>query len=350
MPDTIEIAIVGPKTGPLAEYGDMQRIGALQAVKDINAGGGVDGRMLEAKEYDDGAEPTQAVAVAGKVVDDGVKFVVGHVTSAATQRAANVYEEAGVVMITPAATSSGITAVGHELVFRTVGADVVQSQVAAEYIVDHVEPEAVAVLHDKSLYGMGLAAVVEPTLEEKGVAVPVSEGVDAAATDFSAIIEKLKENSVDFVYWGGYHPALGLILRQARAQGLGARFMAADACATESISRIAQGASEGLLVTVPKAFDADPANKAVVDAIKEAGGDPGGTFVLPAYSAVRLIAEGVRKAGSEDTHRVAEALYAGTFSTPTGDLGFDESGDLKDGTFVVHEWHFGAPKTEASPQ
>ncbi|WP_029613204.1 branched-chain amino acid ABC transporter substrate-binding protein [Pseudomonas sp. SC11] len=348
--DTIKIGIAGPKTGAVTQYGDMQFIGANQAIKDINAKGGVDGKMLEAKEYDDACDPKQAVAVANKVVNDGVKFVIGHLCSSSTQPASDIYEDEGVIMITPAATSPEITARGYKLIFRTIGLDSAQGPAAGNYIADHVKPKVVAVLHDKQQYGEGIATAVKQTLEKKGVKVAVFEGLNAGDKDFSSIIQKLKQNNVDFVYYGGYHPELGLILRQAQEKGLKAKFMGPEGVGNDSISQIAQGASEGLLVTLPKSFDADPENKAIVDAIKADGKDPSGPFVFPAYSAVELIAEGIKAAKSEDTTKVADALHAGSFKTPTGTLSFDAKGDLKDFKFVVYEWHFGKPKTEVSPQ
>lgn len=346
--DTIKIGIAGPKTGPVTQYGDMQFVGAKQAIKDINAKGGVDGKMLEAKEYDDACDPKQAVAVANKVVNDGVKYVIGHLCSSSTQPASDIYEDEGVIMITPAATSPDITSRGYKMVFRTIGLDSAQGPAAGNYIADHVKPKVVAVLHDKQQYGEGIATAVKTTLEKKGTKVAVFEGLNAGDKDFSSIIQKLKQNNVDFVYYGGYHPELGLILRQAQEKGLKAKFMGPEGVGNDSISQIAQGASEGLLVTLPKSFDADPANKAIVDAIKADGKDPSGPFVFPAYSAVQLIAEGIKAAKSEDTDKVAAAIHAGTFKTPTGDLSYDEKGDLKDFKFVVYEWHFGKPKTEAS--
>ena len=348
--DTIKIGIAGPKTGPVTQYGDMQFIGAKQAIKDINAKGGVDGKMLEAKEYDDACDPKQAVAVANKVVNDGVKYVIGHLCSSSTQPASDIYEDEGVIMITPAATSPEITARGYKLIFRTIGLDSAQGPAAGNYIADHVKPKVVAVLHDKQQYGEGIATAVKQTLEGKNVKVAVFEGLNAGDKDFSSIIQKLKQANVDFVYYGGYHPELGLILRQAQEKGLKAKFMGPEGVGNDSISQIAQGASEGLLVTLPKSFDADPANKAIADAIKADGKDPSGPFVFPAYSAVELIAEGIKAAKSEDTAKVAEAIHAGTFKTPTGDLSYDAKGDLKDFKFVVYEWHFGKPKTEVSPQ
>ena len=348
--DTIKIGIAGPKTGPVTQYGDMQFMGAKQAIKDINAKGGVDGKMLEAKEYDDACDPKQAVAVANKVVNDGVKFVVGHLCSSSTQPASDIYEDEGVIMITPAATSPDITSRGYKLVFRTIGLDSAQGPAAGNYIADHVKPKVVAVLHDKQQYGEGIATAVKQTLEKKGTKVAVFEGLNAGDKDFSSIIQKLKQANVDFVYYGGYHPELGLILRQSQEKGLKAKFMGPEGVGNDSISQIAQGASEGLLVTLPKSFDSEPENKAIVDAIKADGKDPSGPFVFPAYSAVELIAGGIKAAKSEDTAKVAEAIHAGTFKTPTGDLSFDAKGDLKDFKFVVYEWHFGKPKTEVSPQ
>ena len=348
--DTIKIGIAGPKTGPVAQYGDMQFSGAKMAIEQINAKGGVDGKNLEAVEYDDACDPKQAVAVANKVVNDGVKFVVGHLCSSSTQPASDIYEDEGVIMITPAATSPDITARGYKMVFRTIGLDSAQGPAAGNYIADHVKPKIVGVLHDKQQYGEGIATAVKSTLEKKGTKVAVFEGVNAGDKDFSAIIAKLKQANVDFVYYGGYHPELGLILRQAQEKGLNAKFMGPEGVGNESISQIAQGASEGLLVTLPKAFDADPENKALVDAFAAKKQDPTGPFVFPAYAAVEVIAGGIEQAKSEDPAKVAEAIHKGTFKTPTGNLKFDAKGDVEDFKFVVYEWHFGKPKTEVSPQ
>ena len=348
--DTIKIGIAGPKTGPVTQYGDMQFMGAKQAIADINAKGGVDGKLLEAKEYDDACDPKQAVAVANKVVNDGVKFVVGHLCSSSTQPASDIYEDEGVIMITPAATSPDITSRGYKLVFRTIGLDSAQGPAAGNYIADHVKPKVVAVIHDKQQYGEGIATAVKQTLEKKGVKVALFEGINAGDKDFGSLIQKLKQANVDFVYYGGYHPELGLILRQAKEKGVNAKFMGPEGVGNDSISQIAQNASEGLLVTLPKSFDTDPANKAIVEEFVKNKQDPTGPFVFPAYSAVEVIAGGIAAAKSEDTAKVAAAIHAGTFKTPTGDLSFDTKGDLKDFKFVVYEWHFGKPKTEVSPQ
>ncbi len=348
--DTIKIGIAGPKTGPVTQYGDMQFTGAKMAIEQINAKGGVDGKMLEAKEYHDPCDPKPPVAVPKQRVNGRVKFGVGSLLPPSPQPASDIYEDEGVIMITPAATSPDITTRGYKMVFRTIGLDSAQGPAAGNYIADHVKPKIVAVLHDKQQYGEGIATAVKKTLEGKGVKVAVFEGLNAGDKDFSSIIQKLKQANVDFVYYGGYHPELGLILRQSKEKGLNAKFMGPEGVGNESISQIAQDASEGLLVTLPKSFDQDPANKALVDAFAAKKQDPSGPFVFPAYSAVEVIAEGIKAAKSEDTAKVASAIRAGTFKTPTGDLSFDEKGDLKNFKFVVYQWHFGKPKTEVSPQ
>ena len=346
--DTIKIGIAGPKTGSVAQYGDMQFSGAKMAIEQINARGGVNGKSLEAVEYDDACDPKQAVAVANKIVNDGVKYVVGHVCSSSTQPASDIYEDEGVLMITSSATSPSITNRGYKMVFRTIGLDSAQGPAAGSYIVERVKPNIVAVLHDKQQYGEGIATAVKKTLESKGVKVAVFEGINAGDKDFSSIIAKLKQANVDFVYYGGYHPELGLILRQASEKGLKAKFMGPEGAGNDSISQIAKEASEGLLVTLPKSFDQDPANRQLVEAFQAKNIDASGAFIFPSYSAVEVIAGGIIAAESEEPASVAEAIHAGTFMTPIGDLSFDSRGDLENFKFVVYEWHYGKPRTIAN--
>ena len=203
MSDIIKIGIAGPKTGPVSQYGDMQFMGARMAIEQINAKGGIGGRMLVAVEYDDACDPRQAVAVANKITHDGVKFVVGHMGSSCTQPAGDIYEDEGVLMITPGSTSPEITARGYKMTFRTIGVDSSQSSVAGDYIAAYVKPKIVAVLHDNQQYGEGIATAVKNTLEAKGIKVAMFEGINADDKDFSSVIVKLEQANVDFVYYGG---------------------------------------------------------------------------------------------------------------------------------------------------
>ncbi|NLY59410.1 MAG: branched-chain amino acid ABC transporter substrate-binding protein [Gammaproteobacteria bacterium] len=343
--DNIRIALAGPVTGPVAQYGDMQFTGANMAIDMINKAGGVNGQMLEGVIFDDACDPKQAVAVANRIVNEGISFVVGHLCSSSTQPATDIYEDEGILMVTPAATSPDITSRGYELIFRTIGLDSMQGPTAGKYIVEQVKPSKVAVIHDKQQYGEGIATAVRGALLDAGIEVPIFDGVTAGDKNFSSLIARLRQSGVDFAYFGGYHPELGLILRQAREQGLDITFMGPEGVGNSDISAIAGEASEGMLVTLPKAFDEDPANAPLVEAFKERKQDPRGPFVFPSYAAVQVIADGIRLADSTDTAEVAKALRSNTFDTPTGQLAFDEKGDLKDFNFVVYKWHADGSKT-----
>ncbi|MCK7546432.1 branched-chain amino acid ABC transporter substrate-binding protein [Marinobacter koreensis] len=340
----IQIGIAGPMTGPVAQYGDMQFSGARMAIKRINENGGVMGEKLVGVEYDDVCDPKQAVTVANSLVNDGVRFVVGHLCSSSTQPASDIYEDEGVLMITPASTNPDITDRGYELVFRTIGLDSMQGPVAGNYIASQ-NPERVAIIHDKQQYGEGIATAVRDTLKDKGVDIAMFEGITAGAKDFSSLISKLKQADVDYVYYGGYHPELGLILRQAKQAGLDAQFMGPEGVGNKDINTIAGDAAEGLLVTLPPSFDKKSENQDLVKAFEDAGEDPTGPFVLTSYTAVQLIADGIEKADSTDPFDVAEALRSGSFDTPIGTVQYDKKGDLKSFDFVVYRWHSDGTKT-----
>ena len=343
--DTIKIGIAGPKTGPVTQYGDMQFIGAKQAIKDINAAGGVDGKMLEAKEYDDACDPKQAVAVANKVVNDGVKFVIGHLCSSSTQPASDIYEDEGILMITPAATAPELTARGYKLILRTTGLDSDQGPTAAKYIVEKVKPQRIAIVHDKQQYGEGLARAVQDNLKKANANVVFFDGITAGEKDFSTLVARLKKENIDFVYYGGYHPEMGQILRQARAAGLKTQFMGPEGVANVSLSNIAGESAEGLLVTKPKNYDQVPANKPVVDAIKAKKQDPSGAFVWTTYAALQSLQAGLNQ--SADPAEIATWLKANSVETVMGPLSWDEKGDLKGFEFGVFDWHANGTATDA---
>ena len=207
-------------SGPVAQYGDMEFTGARQAVADINAKGGINGDTLVAVEYDDACDPKQAVAVANKVINDGIRYVIGHLCSSSTQPASDIYEDEGIIMITPAATNADLTTRGYQMIMRTTGLDSDQGPTAAKYIVDEIKPKRIAVVHDKQQYGEGLARSVRENLNKAGVKEVMFEGITAGDKDFSALVAKLKKENVDFVYFGGYYPEMGQILRQAKQSGL----------------------------------------------------------------------------------------------------------------------------------
>ncbi len=342
----IKIAVVGPTTGPVTQYGDMVREGVDTAIEQINAAGGVNGKKLEAVVIDDACEPKQGPVAANRVVNQKIGFVVGHVCSGATIAATEIYNNEGVVMVTPSATSPAVTdGKNYEFIFRTIGRDDQQGPAAAKFILEKIKPANVAVLHDKQSYGQGIATAVKNDLEKGGVKVSVFEGINAGDSDYSAVITKLKSNGVDFVYYGGYHPEMGLLLRQAAEQGVKARFMGPEGVGNPDINAIAGEAAEGMLLTLPADFAQNPANAAIVKAFQDKKRNPNGAFQLTAYAATQAIADGIKGAASTDPAKVAKYLHANSFDTPIGKTAWNKQGDLTNFEFQVFTWHKDGSKT-----
>lgn len=343
---TIKIGVVGPTTGAVTQYGDMVREGVDTAVERINAAGGINGKKLETVVIDDGCEPKQGPVAANRVVNSKIGFVVGHVCSGATIAAADIYNNEGVVMVTPSATSPALTdGKNYDFIFRTIGRDDQQGPYAARYIANTLKPKKVAVLHDKQTYGSGVATQVKDTLAKEGVNVALFEGINVGDSDYSAIITKLKSAGVDLVYFGGYHPELGLLLRQSREQGLKVQFMGPEGTANQDLVAIAGPAIEGLLVTLPADFTKLPGNESIVKAFKDAKRDPDGAFQMPAYAAVQILADSITAVG-EDPAKVADYMHKTTFNTGIGKVEYDAKGDLKNFEFAVYKWDKNGKKTQ----
>ena len=345
MADDIKVAVVGAMSGPIAQWGDMEFNGARQAIKDINAKGGIKGDKLVGVEYDDACDPKQAVAVANKIVNDGIKYVIGHLCSSSTQPASDIYEDEGILMISPGATNPELTQRGYQHIMRTAGLDSSQGPTAAKYILETVKPQRIAIIHDKQQYGEGLARSVQDGLKAANANVVFFDGITAGEKDFSALIARLKKENIDFVYYGGYHPEMGQILRQARAAGLKTQFMGPEGVANVSLSNIAGESAEGLLVTKPKNYDQVPANKPIVDAIKAKKQDPSGAFVWTTYAALQSLQAGLNQ--SDDPAEIAKYLKANSVDTLMGTLTWDEKGYLKGFEFGVFDWHAKGTSTDA---
>ena len=338
---TIKIGIPQPMTGPATQYGDQIQAGALTAIEAINEAGGVKGKKLEPLLIDDGCEPKQAVPAANRVVNSGAKFAVAHACSGTTVPAVNVYEQEGIVAITPGATSPLVTdTIMPHFFFRTIGRDDQQGPFAASYILGHLKPKTVAILHDKQTYGSGVATQVRDNLAKNGANVALFEGINVGDSDYSAVITKLKSLNPDLIYFGGYHAELGLLLRQAREQGLSTQFMGPEGVANKDLVAIAGPAVEGLLVTLPSDFTKLPGNEKVLEHFKKYKRSPDGAFTLTAYAAVQILVDSINAVG-EDPAKVADYMHSHAFNTAIGKVEYDAKGDLKEFEFAVFKWDKG---------
>ncbi|KIH85574.1 branched-chain amino acid ABC transporter substrate-binding protein [Pseudomonas batumici] len=336
----VKIGVAGPMTGANASFGEQYMKGAQAAADAINAAGGVNGEKIVLVKGDDACEPKQAVSVAKSLTQDKVAGVVGHFCSSSTIPASEVYDEAGIIAITPGSTNPQVTERGLGAMFRMCGRDDQQGIVAGNYIVDVLKGKKVAVIHDKDTYGQGLADATKAQLIKRGVTPVIYEGLTRGEKDFSALVTKIRAAGADVVYFGGLHPEAGPLVKQLRTEGLkDVKFMSDDGIVTDELVTTAGGPQyvDGVLMT----FGADPRllpdSKAVVDQFRKAGYEPEG-YTLYAYASVQTLAAAFNGAKSNKGEDAAKWLKAHPVKTVMGEKNWDAKGDLKISDYVVYQW------------
>jgi len=338
----ITIATVGPMTGSNASFGAQMKAGAEMAVADINKAGGVLGKQVSLQVGDDACDPKQAVSVANQMASRKVVFVAGHFCSSSSIPANKVYADEGILQISPASTNPKLTDEGGWNTFRTCGRDDQQGEVAGKYLASHYGKQKIAIMHDNSAYGKGLADETKKALN----AAKVNEALYTAYTpgerDYASLVSRLKQANIEVIYIGGYHTETGLIMRQAQEQGMKVTVIGGDALATNEFWQIAGPAGEGAMMTFPSDPRKRPVAQKVVAEFKAKGFDPEG-YTLYTYAAIQAWAAGVKKAGTTDPKKVA-AVMRNNFKVDTvlGPIGFDKKGDVLVSDYVFYVWKNGA--------
>ncbi len=336
----IKIATAGPITGSNASFGGQLKIGAEQAVADINAKGGVLGKKLELTVGDDACDPKQAVSVANNFASNKVVFVAGHFCSSSSIPASKVYTEEGILQITPASTNPAFTDKGSWNTFRTCGRDDQQGKVAGEYIAKTFKGDKVAILHDNSAYGKGLADETKRYMNAAGKQEAMYAAYVPGEKDYSALVSRMKSEGVAVMYIGGYQTETGLIIRQAKEQGMKVTLVGGDALVTNEFWQITGASGEGTLMTFPSDPRKRPTASAVVKEFTDKKVDPEG-YVLYTYAAIEVWAAAAEKAGTTDPKKVADVLRAGTWNSVLGPISYDSKGDVKVSDYVFYVWHDG---------
>ena len=334
----IKFGVGGPITGGSAAFGAQLKNGAEQAIADINAAGGILGQKLTISQGDDRADPKEGVSVANKFAADGVKFVIGHFNSGVSMPASEVYQENGILQITPASTNPQVTDRGMWNIFRTCGRDDQQGTVAGEYILKKFAGKKIAVIHDKTTYGQGLADVARATINKGGLKEVLYEGVNKDDKDFSAVVSKVKASGADLIYWGGLHDTGGLLVRQMRDQGVRAPLMGGDGITDDEFASIAGPGAEGTLMTYGPDPRKRPQAKDVVAKFRAKNFEPQ-AYTLYSYAAVQIIKQAAEAAKSVDPKKVADMMRSGMkFSTVIGDITYDKKGDITRLDYVMYVW------------
>jgi branched-chain amino acid transport system substrate-binding protein len=334
----VNVAVVGPLTGAYASFGEQMKAGAELAVADINAAGGVNGEKLNLIAADDACDPKQAVAVANKLAGDKAVFVAGHFCSGSSIPASAVYAEEGIVQISPASTNPKLTdeRPGNNI-FRVCGRDDQQGSVAGAYLAKNFADKNIAIVHDKQAYSKGLADETKKAMNAAGKEEVMYETVTPGEKDYNALVSKLKQAKVDVLYYGGYHPEAGLIVRQMRNQGMDTVLVSGDALVTADYWKITGDAGEGTLMTFSPDPRKNPAAAELVKRFRDKGIEPEG-YVLYTYAAMQAWKDAATKAGSFDTDKVVNALNDGEYETAIGKLKFDDKGDPNLPPYAFYKW------------
>jgi len=334
----VKFGVGGPITGPSAATGAQMKNGVDQAAKDINAAGGILNQKIAVEYGDDVSDPKQGVSIANKFAADGVKFVIGHYNSGVTIPSSEVYQENSILQITPASTNPTVTERKMWNIFRVCGRDDQQGKVAGDYILKHFKGKKVAVVHDKTTYGKGLADETKKTINAGGMKEVLYEGINTGEKDYSALVSKIKQSGADLVYFGGLYTEGGLIVRQMRDQGVKAPLMGGDGITSDEFAAVGGPGVEGTLMT----YGPDPRNKpeakSIVEEFRAAKFEPE-AYTLYSYAGVQVIKQAAEAAKSLDPKKVAEKMHSGMkFKTVLGDLSFDKKGDITKLDYVMYLW------------
>ena len=331
----VKIGHAGPLTGGIAHLGKDDENGARLAVEEHTARKmKIGGKTVkfELMSEDDQADPKLGPTIAQKFVDAKVAGVAGHLNSGVSIPASAVYNQAGIPMVSGSATNPKLTEQGFKTIFRVVGRDDQQGPAVAQYV-HSLKAKKVAIADDATAYGEGLANEVEKTLKAAGVQVVAREKTNDKATDFKAILTKMKGKSPDVIFYGGMDATGGPMLKQARELGIKAVFAFGDGACTDEMNKLAGAAAEGLICS-QAGLPASAASKEFNDAFKAKYGDVK-QYAPFFYDAVGLMIAAMQKADSVDPAKYLPELHKISYNGATGKIEFDEKGDRKDAEITI---------------
>jgi branched-chain amino acid transport system substrate-binding protein len=346
--EVVKIGHVGAVTGPVAYFGKDTENGARMAIEALNARGPVIGGKkvrFELLAEDDAGDPKQATAVAHRLVDAKVNGVVGHQTSGTTIPASKIYYAAGIPQISHSSTSPKYTQQKFNTTFRVVSNDEQLGRALGRYAVKAMAAKRIAVVDDRTAYGQGLATEFVKGLQQGGAAVVAREFTHDKATDFSAILTKIRTAKPDLVFFGGMNAVAGPMLRQMKQLGINAKMMGGDGICSDEIAKLSGGAMVDGQVVCAEAGGVEAAGKPALDNFKAAYKKRFGIDVqinAPyAYDAVMTLADAMTKAGSTAPAKYLPELAKIRYKGVTGMVAFDPKGDIQDGTLTLYTFKGG---------
>ncbi len=343
--EPIRIGVQGAHSGDLASYG-VPSLNAVKIVVDeINAKGGLDGRMIEVIAQDDQCKPEMATSAATRLISDKVSAVVGPICSGPTTASLPLFQNASIISISPTATTPALTESGKNPLFmRTVAKDNAQARLTSDFMLNKLKAKKIAYLHDNGDYGKGFADFNRELMEKGGAETVLFEAVTPDAVDFTAVVRKLRRAKPDIIVFGGYQPVASKLVQQMRRDRLDTPFLGPDGVKDETFLKMTGKDSEGVYASYPKDTTTLPEYKKAHEAhLKAYGAEPGFGY-YNAYAATQALLDAIAKTGGQDTEKLNQALRENFVETPLGKIRFNDKGDaagmalsiyqVKDGKFV----------------
>ena len=338
----VKIGHVGPLTGAIAHLGKDNENGARLAIEEINkAGLMIDGKkvMLELVAEDDAGDPKTGTAVAQKLVDAKVVAVVGHLNSGVSIPASKIYSDAGIVQISPSSTNPAYTQQGFKTTYRVVATDAQQGPALANYAAKSLKAKSVAIIDDATAYGKGLADEFEKTAMAQGMTVVAREATNDKATDFKAILTKVKGTKPDVIMYGGMDATGGPLAKQARELGIPAKIVGGDGMCTDKVAELAGAAVVNIICSeaglalskMAKGADFEKAYKARFNTEVQ-------IYAPFTYDSVYVIADAMKRANSTDPAKILAQMPTTNYNGLIGTVAFDAKGDMKEGVITLYDF------------
>lgn len=342
---TVKIGNVAPLTGPNAHLGKDNENGARLAVEEINKQGLViNGKKitLEFVGEDDASDPKQGTQVAQKLVDQKVVAIVGHLNSGVSIPASKIYSEAGIVQLSPSSTNPEYTNQGFKTTYRLVGTDAQQGPVLARFAIDKLKAKNIAIVDDSTQYGKGLADEFEKTVIALGGKIVVHEATNDKATDFKAILTKIKSKKPDIILYGGMDATGGPFAKQAKELGISAKIIGGDGICSPTLAQLAGDAVESVIcstVGVPK--ESLMNGETFLKNYQARFNAEVQIYSPMAYDAVMVIVDAMKRANSADAAAILAVMPATNYAGLSGQIAFDAKGDLKESVITLNQYKDG---------
>ncbi len=339
--ETIKIGHAGPLTGPVAHLGKDNENGVRLALDEANAAGlSIGGKKVSfsMQSEDDQADPKQGTIVAQKLVDAKVVGVVGHLNSGTTIPASKIYHDAGIAQVSPSATNVTYTHQGFKTAFRVMANDAQQGKVLGDYAVTKLGAKTVAIIDDRSAYGQGLADEFEKAAKGAGAQIVTREFTGTDKTDFNAILTSIKGKNPDLIFYGGMDSQSGPMMKQIKNLGLTSKFLTGDGGQTAEFVKLAGEAGEGAYASSPGVpLEKMPGGKGFAEKYKAKFNIEIQLYAPYAYDSMNVLLEAMKKADSSDPAKYLPALAGITYQGVTGNIAFDENGDIKGGSISLYQ-------------